>query len=317
MSNEEIIINDNFKKYKSIKEKIVDWLTMSDETVSKYSYEAQCYYIYNLSEYYNSYEKSSIIVDMEKALDRSEHELSEKQKQIVKSINQYLKDEKIFDVYYKLIEFFGEDCGDKEKIYLVEYNQLKDTLEYLKQIIMEKIDIKAIYEEIISKINENSTMKICILTGKTTKESKDYRMLYVSDNFVIYNKGPACYDKNIEKEIIKNVKRIIVKYKREIFTYVRMQKENNILNKIKSSDVDFFLDDLDGTIDFIKVRLTNKVKDKELNDFFAKFKEEIFKILDSVQGEERDNDENYNKYSKVSRYNGTAGKISIRNINFR
>lgn len=60
----------------------------------------------------------------------------------------------------------------------------------------------------------------------------------------------------------------------------------------------------------------NRFRHKELNEFYGKFKNDLFDIIEKYLNEKENNNTNtnINKDNANEKYNGTAGIISIKNI---
>ncbi|MBQ3408819.1 MAG: hypothetical protein IJH12_06430 [Clostridia bacterium] len=308
---------------KTVQERIIHFLNISDEYILSHSYNEQYYLMYYKWCVLNN-KRSSISARISKSIDDSQYNFNEIQLNCINNFNKYVQEESIFNAYYQIIEFVKNNSKD-DTLYLAESEQLKNMLNELAKLIIKKIDIESEFQKITEKFDENSKLLLLVQEGKKTGENSQYREISIVNEYLLqpnihslFKKISFDKEKELQRQIVKTVKLIILKYIRNIFKYSNLQENNNIFDNIVSSKISLEYDDIGGSIDGFAFKITNRVDNKEINDFFEKIKKELFEVIEQILNSESNPSSNQDSESNqiyvLSKCDGTAGNVAINNL---
>lgn len=146
--------------------------------------------------------------------------------------------------------------------------------------IKESMDLSKIFNKLINKLNVNSVVEFWISDGST---SPMYRDSYKS--FKLKN-GQIKVDwlgKKItikDKETINQIKDLIIKNKKELYSFYKRQTNKNGEFPVEKLHIGTYDDDCYGRIGLLPFRICNRFHHKELNDFYEKFKHNLFELIE-------------------------------------
>ena len=98
--------------------------------------------------------------------------------------------------------------------------------------------------------------------------------------------------------------------------YALLSKGTDSFDYINNKYLEY--DDIGGSIDGFAFKITNRVDNKEINDFFEKIKKELFEVIEQILNSESNPSSNQDSESNqiyvLSKCDGTAGNVAINNL---
>lgn len=264
---------------------------------------------YNLDEQY--YFINEIIEIMEKTIfkrdyydwEYSNYTLSDVQANAYQNALVNLQKKEYLNAYLEIIKFIEND-GNKDNytIYGIEIRKIKSILMKINKKIIKSIDLSKVFHELVYKLNINSNFEFFKIEDagfrwsvkkeegmmyKGVKYTKLYKGFILSDNRISVNwlgKNEIIQDENV----INQIKEIIINNKDKIYDFYERQKNENGEFPREQLLTKDYEDDCVGSIDSLDFRIYNQFQHKELNDFYEKFKYDLFNIIEKNIESEND-----------------------------
>ena len=282
---------------------LVKMLSLKGKEKEEFNFEEQCFTIYNCSKRMKESQSSLYALLRKESTEYENFEFNEEQKQKIKEIQKNIEEEDVLSCYYNIIEFLDANNEERDKIYRKEAKIIEKTMEKLQTIIEKKIDINYLREKMIDQLNENSSMTFTLIDGneKLKWNEEKYTEITVVTNFCLINfngKQFSFFDK--DREMVKAIKRVFFKYKKEIFQYAKFQEDNKqydefdrissrlqmlryVSNLHRKMRRDLYMDVCEGTVDGIHFKIDNRFySDLNLNKFYQNLKNELINEINDT-----------------------------------
>ena len=301
--------------------------------IKSYDTDEQYYFIHEIIE---TLEKSIFMDNY--ALQHSDYNLSNIQENAYQNALRNFQTKDYLNVYFEIVKFIDNE-GNKEnrKIFEIEMNNIKSILIGINKKIKESTDLSKAFHKLIDKLNINSNFIFWIGDGPVSPiQSDKYKEITLIDNqisVVWLGKEEIIQNENIKTQI----KEIIIKNKEKLYDLYERQKSENGEFPGKQLLIRTYSDECNGSIDSLNFSVCNRFQHQELNDFYEKFKHELFDIIEkNVSVSQSSNNESikidnnqltkdmYNNTKENintnidkdinEKYYGISGIISIKNI---
>ncbi len=245
--------------------------------------------------------------------------LSQKQEEKWQNALLNFQRENYLDAYFEIIDFI-DDCDKKEadNFFEEEMNNIKSILIGIDKKITESVNLGEAYKKAINRLNINSEFNIWIGEGSIapTDTNEDYKAFSLYDNKMEVEwlgKNKLIED----NQIITKIKEIIIKYKNELYDFSKRQEDEEGEFPTGEIIIGTYDDECSGSINLLKFAVCNRFENKELNDFYKKFKEELFSVIEDSLTNKEKTDKNNEKLTDKGineKYCGLSGVISVKNI---
>lgn len=296
---------------KSDREILLDLMKLPSN-IKDYDIDEQYYFI---SEKIEILEKHRFLNESD--LEHSDYALSDIQEAAYQNALKNFQSKDYLNVYFEIVNFI-DNGGNKEncKIFEVEMKNIKSILKGIKEKIKESTDLLKALHKLVDKLNINSNFTFWLGNGSISPfESDRYKGITLRDNQIgveWLGKEEIIQDNNI----VTQIKEIILKNKEKIYDFYERQKDENGEFPGSQLIIGTYNDECKGSIDSLNFNVCNRFRHKELNEFYGKFKNDLFDIIEKYLNEKENNNTNtnINKDNANGKYNGTAGIISIKNI---
>jgi hypothetical protein len=260
---------------KSDREILLDLMKLPSN-IKDYDIDEQYYFIHEII---NILEKSVFMDDY--SLEHSNYTLSSTQDSAYQNALRNFQTRDYLNVYFEIVKFIEND-GNKEnrKIYEVEMNNIKSILIGIKEKIKESTDLLKAFHKLVDKLNINSDFIFWIGDGNISPIHRDkYKGFTLRDNKISVDwlgKEKIFQDDNI----VTQIKEVIVKNKEKIYDFYERQKSESGEFPGEQLLIGTYSDECNGSIDSLNFSVCNRFQNEELNEFYKKFKNELFDIIE-------------------------------------
>ena len=244
--------------------------------IKSYDIDEQYYFIYEIIEIL----KENVFID-DDALEYRDYILSDIQKTAYQNALIDFQVRDYLNVYLEIVKFI-DNGGNKEnrKIFESEMRNIKPILIGINKKIKEFTDLPKVFHKLVDKLNINSNFSFWIVDGPSSslKDNK-HRYIYLNDNQIKVNwlgKEEIIQNDNI----ILEIKEIILKNKEKIYDFSEKQKRKNGEFSREKLIIETCNDECNGSVDSLNFIICNRFKNKELNEFYEKFKNQLFNIIE-------------------------------------
>lgn len=260
---------------KSDREILLDLMKLPSN-IKDYDIDEQFYFIHEII---NILEKSVFMDDY--SLEHSNYTLSSTQDSAYQNALRNFQTRDYLNVYFEIVKFIEND-GNKEnrKIYEVEMNNIKSILVGINKKIKESTDLSKAFHKLVDKLNINSDFIFWIGDGNISPIHRDkYKEITLRDNQISVDwlgKEKIFQDDNI----VTQIKEVIVKNKEKIYDFYERQKSESGEFPGEQLLIGTYSDECNGSIDSLNFSVCNRFQNEELNEFYKKFKNELFDIIE-------------------------------------
>lgn len=257
---------------RSSREILLDLMKLPSN-IKSYDIDEQYYFIHEIIE---KSEKSVFIDDY--ALEYSDYILSDIQENAYQNALKNFQLRDYLNVYLEIVKFI-DNGGNKEncKIFESEMKDIKPILISINKKIIEFTDLPKVFHKLVDKLNINSNFSFWIEDEPILPlKNKD---IFLNDNQIRVNwlgKEEIVQDDNI----VMKIKEIIIKNKEKIYDFSEKQKSENDEFSVEQLITGTNNYKCNGSIDSLNFVVYNRFQNKELNEFYEKFKNELFDIIE-------------------------------------
>lgn len=273
-------------------------------------------------------------------LDHSNYDLSNIQDEAYQNALKYYQVKDYYNVYLEIVKFIKNDGKkDNRKIYEIEMKNIKSILVGINKKIKETTNLAVAFNKLVDKLNINSNFGFWIGDGSVSPMHKDKYKSFELNNEQINIDWFGIENTIQDKNVINQIKEIIITYKKELYDFYDRQKDEN--GEFPSSQllIGTYNDECSGIIDSLKFQVCNRFQHPELNKFYENFKHELFEIIEkniskehiddikeseinvetnkSIKDMYNNTNENINTNTEKDineKYNGISGIVSIKNM---
>lgn len=270
---------------KSDREILLDLMELPSN-IRYYDTDEQYYFIHEIIEIL---EKSVFMDDY--ALEHSDYTLSNIQENTYQNALRDFQVKDYLNAYFEIVKFIDNE-GNKEnrKIFEVEMKNIKSILIGINKKIKESTDLSKAFHKLIDKLNINSNFIFWIGDGSISPiQSDKYKEITLRDNqisVVWLGKDEIIQD----EKIVTQIKEIIIKNKEKLYDFYERQKSENDEFPGEQLLIGTYSDECNGSIDSLNFSVCNRFQHQELNDFYEKFKHDLFEIIEkNILKENNDN----------------------------
>lgn len=270
---------------KSDREILLDLMELPSN-IRDYDTDEQYYFIHEIIEIL---EKSVFMDDY--ALEHSDYTLSNIQENTYQNALRDFQVKDYLNAYFEIVKFIDNE-GNKEnrKIFEVEMKNIKSILIGINKRIKESTDLSKAFHKLIDKLNINSNFIFWIGYGSISPiQSDKYKEITLRDNqisAVWLGKEELIQD----EKIVTQIKEIIIKNKEKLYDFYERQKSENGEFPGEQLLIGTYSDECNGSIDSLNFSVCNRFQHQELNDFYEKFKHDLFEIIEkNILKENNDN----------------------------
>ena len=245
--------------------------------IREYDKDEQYYLIHNVVEVL----EKSIFID-KYVINNENYILSKRQEETWQNALKCFQIKDYLNAYFEIIDFI-DNYGNRENrnLFEIEMENVKSILKGINKKIIEDINLDEAYSKLINRLNINSKFQFWIANGSFAPFNEDskYKEISLYENEVRI-KWLGRNEIVDDEKVVEMIKNVIIKNKNQIYNLSERQKNPNgeFSQIFKGTNHD----ECNGSIDSLPFILCNRINNKEFNEFYNSFKDEIFRIIEDA-----------------------------------